>query len=144
MSTGDLDVDDDARGQEEGLEDLLGGDAEPLDTSGQLYPNVYVFVSDYLVFVYARPVANTGPVRWCAKWWEHPEAVSRLETLWMAFEALRATEGTSPADWWRDYADPAMTALMSAEGPFRSCGPTRHDPPPRLPLDELPRGLLEA
>jgi len=68
------------------------------------FPNVYAFVQDFLVKVHARPVRAQLSWHWCSQWWDHPEAVSRLEALWKAFELLRRDPGTGAATWWRDYA----------------------------------------
>jgi len=88
------------------------------------FPNVYVFMQDFLVKVQARPVRDGLALHWCSQWWDHPEAVSRLEALWKAFEVLRRDPGTGAATWWRDYADPTMAALSDAAGTFAKCSDT--------------------
>lgn len=106
------------------------------------FPDVQTFVSEFLAVVYARPVdeARTS-FRWCPRWWDHAEAVSRLEALWKAFEALRLDPTTGAAVWWRDYCDPAMAALTGSEGPFKSCSPMTHKIPEDLPLVAPPDGF---
>jgi len=108
------------------------------------FPNVYVFVQDFLVKVHARPVRAQLPWRWCSQWWDHPEALSRLEALWKAFEVLRRDPGTGAATWWRDYADPTMAALSDAAGTFAKCSDTTHAVPPDLPMDEPAAWLVES
>ncbi len=109
------------------------------------FPNVYVFVQDFLVKVHARPVREQiRDWRWCSQWWDHPEAVSRLEALWKAFEVLRRDPGTGAATWWRDYADPTMAALSDAGGTFAKCSDTTHAVPPDLPMVEPAAWLLES
>ncbi len=108
------------------------------------FPNVYVFVQDFLVKVQARPVRDGLALHWCSQWWDHPEAVSRLEALWKAFEVLRRDPGTGAATWWRDYADPTMAALSDAAGTFAKCSDTTHAVPPDLPMEQPAPWLLES
>lgn len=107
------------------------------------YPTVVEFVTYFLVRVYARPImAQRTDFRWCPRWWEHAEAIARLEALWKAWEVLRLDEGTGIATWWRDYCDPTMHALCASDGPFRQCSDTQHDIPPALPLIAPPRDMF--
>jgi hypothetical protein len=104
-----------------------------------------VFVWDFLTHVYAHPVrAQDTSWRWCARWWEHPEAVSRLEALWKAFEVLRLDPGTGASTWWRDYADPTMAALTASSGTFAKCSDTTHVTPPSLPMEKPSDWLLQS
>lgn len=108
------------------------------------YANVYVFVETFLIGIYARHYRPAGQWRWCAHWWEHHEAVARLEALWQAFEALRMQPGTGAATWWRDYADPTMTALTDHAGPFAQCKAGRepvHEIPSPLPIELVATAL---
>ena len=59
--------------------------------------------------------------RWCAKWWLHAEAVSRIEAIWRAWEALRLDGTLGPSVWWRDHADYHLAVLTAADGPFARC-----------------------
>jgi hypothetical protein len=108
------------------------------------FPNVYVFVQDFLVKVQARPVRDGLALHWCSQWWDHPEAVSRLEALWKAFEVLRRDPGTGATTWWRDYADPTMAALADAAGTFAKCSDTSHAVPADLPMVPPSAWLLES
>jgi len=66
-------------------------------------------------------------VAWCSRWWEHAEAISRLEALWESWEKLRLEPGTGMATWWRDYADPHMAVLTDRNtGPFTKCDFTKN------------------
>jgi hypothetical protein len=56
------------------------GEREPL------YPNVADWLHHYLLPNYRRRLLHT---RWCRRWWEHAEAISRLEAIWQAWEAMR-------------------------------------------------------
>ena len=107
------------------------------------FPDMFTFVEEFLVHVYAR---NYDPLsssfRWCEQWWRHPEALSRLDALWHAFEALRLEVGLGPSLWWRDHADPTFAQLTAADGPFAQCKAgrePRHQCPPSLPTLPAPR-----
>lgn len=115
-----------------------GGPPEPL------FPNVFTFVVEHLAHVYEREAAKMSMFRWCSRWYEHPEAVSRLEGLWQAFEALRLDPTLGTSTWWRDHADPAMTALSGGQGPFRQCTPESHVASSALPTVGLPEGLIHS
>jgi Domain of unknown function (DUF4913) len=124
-------------------------DSHPLPQNTQAkpaephFPTVHAFVSGFLVKVYARKFRDQDTsFKWCAQWFHHAEAVCRLEALWKAFEALRTDPGTGASVWWRDHADPCMTALTAPDGPFAKCGPDRHQTPPELPTDDPPPGLF--
>ena len=125
-----------------GESDGPAADTEP--TVENHFPNVYVFVRDFLVKVHARPVRDQLSWRWCSQWWDHPEAVSRLEALWKAFEVLRRDAGTGAAIWWRDYADPTMAALSDAGGTFAKCSDTSHALPPDLPMQPPSAWLIDS
>lgn len=134
-------MDDDDLFLEAGGGSELG--AEEIPTTH--FPNVYVFVQNFLAVVYARPVSDQNSAfRWCRVWFEHPEAVARLESLWKAFESLRLDPGTGGAVWWRDYADPTMAALTQSAGPFWKCSASKHAVPEALPMAEAPEWLLHS
>lgn len=68
-----------------------------------------------------------GTLTWCPEWWRHPEAVSRLEALWRAWEVCRYQDGEAPARWWWQHHDPIFTVLSHPKrGPFADCKPTKH------------------
>lgn len=86
--------------------------------------------------MYRRPIDGTHR-RWAARWWQHEEAIIRLEALWRAWEHLRLDPATGMSIWWRDHADHHMAALMSPDGPFAALSqsdPVNHSGP----ADPLP------
>ena len=85
------------------------------------FDSVYDFVEQHLVFLYERRVRGSEDRAWCPQWWTHPEAVSRLEALWRAWEALRTDPALGMSMWWRDHADPHMSTLLDPAGPFWAC-----------------------
>jgi hypothetical protein len=111
------------------------------------YPNVEQFVTEQLAPVYRRDIDLAGrstAFTWCAQWWRHEEAVSRLTGLWRAWESLRTEPTTGLAVWWRDYADPTMRVLFDEKGPFYGCTPKAHHPKGvPLSLDPPPEGLFD-
>lgn len=106
------------------------------------YPTLPAFVHDFLARTYVRAVDGRSTT-WCPKWWHHAEAVYRLEALWRSWELLRLEPATGISDWLRDHADHHMTILLSPDGPFRGCSPTKgHQSrePLRLPVEDPPPG----
>lgn len=96
---------------------------------------------DYLLPNYRRRMLHT---RWCRRWWEHAEAISRLEAIWQAWEAMRYDGATGMAVWWRDYADPHLRVLTDREGPFFECdaAKNKHALPEVLPVEQPLPGLF--
>lgn len=109
------------------------------------FPTVYAFVSEYVAVVYAYDIQKQDTrVRWCDLWWEHPEAVARLEACWKAFEVLRKDPGTGMSVWFRDHGDPCMDRLLADGGPFSRCVPgTQHSIRARLATATPPAWLTE-
>ncbi|WP_020109774.1 DUF4913 domain-containing protein [Nocardia sp. 348MFTsu5.1] len=104
------------------------------------FASVYDFVEQHLIYTYARDVNKPGR-QWCRQWWAHAEAMSRLESLWRAYEQLRLDPGTGMDVWWLDHADRQMAVLLDPEGPFDGCSAEfdRHDPATEV----LPVALME-
>ena len=100
-------------------------EAEPEKEDRKLHhPRLDAFVEKYIAHVYRREVSARGSeskVRWCPMWWEHAEAVGRLEALWTAWEEARLGAGAEMAGWWVTLADPIMAALLDPEGVFKYC-----------------------
>ena len=82
---------------------------------------------------------------WAGRWWQHDEAVVRLEALWRAWEHLRQDPATGISVWFRDHADHHMSYLMDPDGPFSTAtegaeNTNRRGEP--LPYVEPPEGLF--
>lgn len=83
-----------------------------------LYKSLPEFVEGHLALLIRRRLG--GGLTWCAQWWKHAEAVSRLNAVWDEWEKARA-EGTM-SNWWNYHCDPALDRLMSRDnGPFMAC-----------------------
>lgn len=83
-----------------------------------VFGNVDEFLRMKLRYLYPRRVGPQGQYRWAADWWKYPEAISRLDALWRAWEALRLDGQFGMSVWWRDHADHHMRYLLDADGPF--------------------------
>ncbi|MGV9383548.1 DUF4913 domain-containing protein [Nonomuraea sp. NPDC003707] len=89
------------------------------------FPNVEAFVTQYLASHVQRVLG--GHMTWCAQWWRHNEALSRLNSLWMAWEHWRLQGADGMSTWWIHHHDPHMNVLLSRDaGPFARCTPTQH------------------
>jgi hypothetical protein len=93
--------------------------------SGTYFPNVLAFVTEHLTPMYRRSLSGTDRT-WCAEWWRHTEAVSRLEALWRSWEYLRLDPNLGISVWMRDHLDHHMAILLDADGPFKGCKPDQH------------------
>jgi hypothetical protein len=74
---------------------------------------------------------------WCARWWEHPEVVVRLDALRYAWYDLTAPEtdegppGAGCSSWWVNHVDPTLATLLDADtGPMSGCRPGSHSSSP--------------
>lgn len=56
---------------------------------------------------------------WCEQWWDHPEAILRLESLWRSFEVARLQD--TGMSMWLPENDREMHMLLGPEGPLGSC-----------------------
>lgn len=116
-------------------------DEPPAAEEPQLvFGSVDEFVREKLRWIYVRDVGPTGSFRWAAAWWRYPEAISRLDSIWRAWEALRLEPTFGISVWWRDHADPHMRVLMDPEGPFKK-SPDRSDGE-KLPYEAPPAGMF--
>lgn len=120
----------------EGDNDAAGG-AQP----ALYYGSVDEFVREYLRHVYRRRIDGRNRV-WAARWWEHDEAVIRLEALWRAWEHLRLDPATGMSVWLRDHADYHMAVLMDESGPFAAAEVTQTKKGDPLPYEAPPPGLF--
>jgi hypothetical protein len=128
----DLDADDFAA-----IEQAMGrlANQEHADTGefSPQFPDVESWVGGFFVRIFRRPGSH-----WCAQWWDHPEAVLRLEALWRTWEAAALDPVSGTATWTRDYLDPNLSVLFSADGPLGACSADRHTRPPALPVTAPP------
>lgn len=144
MSGDDEWADEAAPPGSETQEEAAGGEGQP-DEPELFYPSLPGFVTEWLLQVYRRPIGQGRT--WCPEWWEHPEAIVRLEALWRSWEHLRLDPATGMSVWLRDHADHHMAALLDEQGAFKGCNTERgHTARPLGPLPQQgqpPAGMLE-
>lgn len=117
----------------------LGNGAGPVPEPAEpLYGDVESWVTGFFAPVFARRMGGT--TNWCASWWEHAEAILRLEALWRSWEVLRREPGTGMGVWLRDFLEPQRLVLMGDSGPFHGCQESTHSGAPELPVKPAPAG----
>lgn len=109
------------------------------EDSPLIYQSAEEFLHEHLLPLYNR-IIDSRNGKWCRQWFLHPEAVSRIEALWRAWEHLRLDPATGMSVWWRDHADPHMAVLLSQKGPFHPCNNGRHHTPEPFECDYAPEG----
>jgi hypothetical protein len=106
------------------------------------------WVENNITTLIARKVPTTdGAPKWCQCWWDHAEAIARLEAARQAWVTLSGAGGTALVTYF-DYLDRVVLApLTSDTGPFARCGPRQHTierplghtpPPPEVYADLTP------
>ena len=104
-----------------------------------VYSSVEEWVTSHFLPMFRRPLG--GEYRWCAQWWRHAEAITRLTALWHTWEALRLQPGTGMATWLRDHLDHQLPVLLGRTGPFSMCSEDEHiDPRQARPSSRRPAG----
>jgi hypothetical protein len=105
-----------------------------------LYPDLITWVTHHFVPLYRRTLG--GEFRWCAEWWRHGEAISRLSALWFSWEAMRLQGATGMALWYRDHLDHQLPVLLGPRGPFYQCTENEHLTPHEARVVPAPSGWL--
>jgi Domain of unknown function (DUF4913) len=103
-----------------------------------VYLELEDWVTDHFLPMFRRTLG--GEYRWCAQWWKHDEAVSRLKALWHSWEVLRLRPGTGIGVWYREHLDHQLPILMGARGPFYQCSESVHREPREAATVSLPGG----
>lgn len=110
------------------------------------FASVDAFVEDYILPNWRHRLV--GDARWCARWWCHAEAITRLEALWEGFEVMRREPAPALSIWWRDQLDPHMRALTDPAGTFAGCTATKYDQVHQQqdswPVEPAPGGLFHT
>ena len=92
-----------------------------------VYGSVDEWVTSHFLPMFRRSLG--GEFRWCAQWWQHAEAITRLTALWHSWEAMRLQPGTGMAAWLRDHLDHQLPVLLGRTGPFSMCSEDEHIEP---------------
>jgi hypothetical protein len=87
------------------------------------------WVENNITTLIARKVPTTdGAPRWCPQWWDHAEAIARLEAARQAWMVLSTAGGTGLVTYF-DYLDRVVLAVLTSDtGPFARCNPRTHTP----------------
>ena len=117
-----------------------GGGGEPAPVE-PFYGSLLEFVVEGFAPVYCRATSPT--MRWCPSWWDHAEAIYRLEALWRSWETYRLEPRLGIASWLRDFLDPQLAVLTSPTGPFAQCTDDRHSPAKALRTEQPPEDYLD-
>lgn len=114
------------------------------DASAPFFADCEAWLTQWLLPTWTRAQSQSSV--WCPQWWMHPEALSRIESMWRAWEELRLDAGTGMSSWWRDHGDYHLSVLSAAHGPFKGCTLEkghRTRAVPVLPAQPAPAGLFD-
>jgi hypothetical protein len=100
------------------------------------YPGVAAFVEQEFAPIFARRI--TPNFRWCARWFDHPEARHRFIALWRAWETLRLDPLLGMGTWYEHHLDRHLPILTGNDGPFAGCSATSHYAPEHVALPTAP------
>jgi len=122
--------------------------ADDLEGFEPLYPSLPAWVEHHFTQTYAWRVSEH--TRWCVQWWDHPEAIVRLNVLWQLWELARLEQDPAAmGSWLRDWLDRLLPPLTAITGPFCRCSvelqpngaPWDHVPSRPLPTSAAPAEL---
>ncbi len=92
-----------------------------------LYTWVHIHVATITERKVSKGSSESGTaVRWCTQWYEHNDAITRLEALRRAWEEHVVQPGAAMSSWYLHHFDPHISLLTSAGGPFFQCSPGHH------------------
>ena len=97
-----------------------GEDGKPEKVPELVYGTAEEFLHEQLLPTYVRSVTGKT-AKWCIEWYFHPEAVSRVEALWRAWEHLRLDGATGIRVWFKDHVGHHMSMLLDPRGPLYKC-----------------------
>ena len=120
------------------------GPDKPVDTStpARVYPRLELWVNNWLAPTLSR--RESSHLKWCRQWWEHPEVVVRLDSLWRGWEAARRDDNpTAMSGWWVYHLDAHLRQITAADGPLHKCTGREHYASPPLPVHPCPPGHLD-
>ncbi len=88
------------------------------------FATLYTWVHIHIATITERKISKSSGsesgvgVRWCTRWYDHNEAIARLEALRRAWEEHVITPGAGMSSWYLSHYDPHITALTSPGGSF--------------------------
>ena len=103
------------------------------------------WVRENVAAVIERAIPQSRSPNWCPQWWQHPEAIARLEAArrsWL--EASTEPAGNALVVFW-EHLDHQLGMLMADQGTFHNCRGGAHTDVPitqrRLPHHEPPESV---
>lgn len=85
------------------------------------------WVRENLALVLQRKIPQTSAPHWCRQWWQHPEAIVRLEALRRAWSVAVHEPGAGMSSYLLQ-VDQHLAVLMGEHGPFVGCTGGQHKP----------------
>ena len=113
------------------LEDAL--DPEHLSDTSARYPHAPPTtmhdLEDFVVAFVMQTMERSldSAERWCAQWYRHPEAVTRLRLVYETYRVAQAGSAHEFVRWLTGVFEPQLAALLDPRGPFARCSPHRHE-----------------
>lgn len=99
------------------------------------------WVHTTVIPLYQRSLSK---VTWCPLWWEHSEAIFRLEVVRRAWEkAVVDEDPAAMSDWTIHHLDAHMGVLLSPSGPFSECAYTERRGFKSVHIPQPPLTVLE-
>lgn len=96
----------------------VGDGITPRKVAYQLeYPDVFTWYENWFRHAYRRRIDGRQR-RWSGSWYTNLEALTRMESLWRAWEAARQDPEVGGSLWFLTHADEHMRVLMDPDGPF--------------------------
>lgn len=104
-----------------------GADGGPWTTPSKItykldYPDVFTWYEQWFRHAYQRRVDGRQR-RWTGTWYTNLEALTRMESMWRAWEAGRQDSEVGGSLWFLNHADEHMKILMDPDGPFAHLTP---------------------
>ncbi|MBR5951329.1 MAG: DUF4913 domain-containing protein [Actinomycetaceae bacterium] len=84
-----------------------------------VYSDVHEFFERHISVIYRRNIG--GLMKWCPRWFDHPEALLHMSYLHASWEEANAKGAAALARWTIEIGYPMMDRLMHDKGPFDSC-----------------------
>jgi len=113
---------------------LAPTDDQPTEPAPFDFATLYAWVHIHVATITERKISKSSGsesgigVRWCTQWYEHDEAIARLEALRRTWEEHVAQPGAAMSNWYIHHYDPHLGALTAPAGPFWQCSPGHHQP----------------
>jgi len=113
---------------------LAPTDDQPTEPAPFDFATLYAWVHIHVATITERKISKSSEsgigVRWCTQWYEHDEAIARLEALRRTWEEHVAQPGAAMSNWYIHHYDPHLGALTPPRRPVLAMQPRT---PPTCP-----------